>query len=188
MEHAPTTTNQHEHRPNPDTPRIYVACLSAYNNGRLHGRWLHANQPTGALYEEVRDMLKNSPVPGAEEWAIHDYENFAGIGVGEYAPLDHITQVAAGVAEHGGAFAGWASEQPVGEATIEAFEDAYLGSWPDTAAYGEDLINDLGDPLQEVPDWIRPYVRIDTKQLGQDASSSLNTISGADGQVHLFDP
>ena len=25
-----------------DTPRIYVACLAAYNNGRLHGRWIDA--------------------------------------------------------------------------------------------------------------------------------------------------
>jgi Antirestriction protein (ArdA) len=26
-------------------PRIYVACLAAYNNGRLHGEWIDADQP-----------------------------------------------------------------------------------------------------------------------------------------------
>ena len=26
------------------SPRIYVACLAAYNAGRLHGRWIDANQ------------------------------------------------------------------------------------------------------------------------------------------------
>ncbi|HCJ18704.1 MAG TPA: antirestriction protein ArdA, partial [Hyphomonas sp.] len=27
--------------PTPETrPRIYVACLAAYNNGCLHGRWI----------------------------------------------------------------------------------------------------------------------------------------------------
>lgn len=25
-------------------PRIYVACLAAYNNGSLHGRWIDADQ------------------------------------------------------------------------------------------------------------------------------------------------
>jgi antirestriction protein len=25
-------------------PRIYVACLAAYNNGNLHGAWIDATQ------------------------------------------------------------------------------------------------------------------------------------------------
>ena len=29
----------------PDQPRIYVACLAAYNNGCLHGRWIDATTP-----------------------------------------------------------------------------------------------------------------------------------------------
>ena len=27
-----------------DTPRIYVACLAAYNGGTLHGEWIDADQ------------------------------------------------------------------------------------------------------------------------------------------------
>ncbi|MDR0779720.1 MAG: antirestriction protein ArdA, partial [Pseudomonadales bacterium] len=60
-------------------PRIYVACLAAYNNGILHGAWLDAAQEPEALQNEVRDMLAASPIAGAEEWAIHDYEGFGEI-------------------------------------------------------------------------------------------------------------
>jgi len=53
-----------------DTPRIYVACLAAYNNGRLHGRWIEAADPH-EVWEQVSAMLAASPESDAEEWAIH---------------------------------------------------------------------------------------------------------------------
>ncbi|MEP0315093.1 MAG: antirestriction protein ArdA, partial [Hyphomonas sp.] len=51
-------------------PRIYVACLAAYNNGCLHGRWIAVTTPD-EIMSEVRAMLADSPLPDAEEWAIH---------------------------------------------------------------------------------------------------------------------
>ena len=51
-------------------PRIYVACLAAYNAGHLHGRWIEATTPDEVMVE-VRAMLADSPLPEAEEWAIH---------------------------------------------------------------------------------------------------------------------
>ena len=56
--------------PSEDAPRIYVACLAAYNNGCLHGRWIEATTPDDIM-GQVRAMLAASPLPGAEEWAIH---------------------------------------------------------------------------------------------------------------------
>ncbi|HBL92812.1 MAG TPA: hypothetical protein DD375_04790, partial [Hyphomonas sp.] len=53
-----------------DRPRVYVACLAAYNNGRLHGAWINATEPD-EIMEHVRAMLAASPEPDAEEWAIH---------------------------------------------------------------------------------------------------------------------
>ena len=61
-----------------DTPRIYVACLAAYNNGHLHGRWIDANQDPDAIQVEISAMLAASPIADAEEWAIHDYEGYEG--------------------------------------------------------------------------------------------------------------
>jgi antirestriction protein len=56
----------------PKTPRIYVACLSAYNNGHLHGWWIDADQEPDALWLDIEEMLADSPMDDAEEWAIHD--------------------------------------------------------------------------------------------------------------------
>lgn len=53
-------------------PRIYVASLSDYNAGRLHGSWLDANQPVDQLNDGVQAMLASSTEPLAEEYAIHD--------------------------------------------------------------------------------------------------------------------
>ncbi len=54
-----------------DGPRIYVACLAAYNNGHLHGRWIDAAQDAEDIQSEISEMLSASPIPNAEEWAIH---------------------------------------------------------------------------------------------------------------------
>ena len=38
------------------TPRIYVASLSDYNAGHLHGRWIDADQDPDAIREEIAAM------------------------------------------------------------------------------------------------------------------------------------
>ena len=43
-------TNQHHTEP----PRIYVACLAAYNNGILHGAWIEATD-AWSMWEATRD-------------------------------------------------------------------------------------------------------------------------------------
>ena len=64
------------------TPRIYVRCLTAYNSGKLHGKWIDANQNANSIREEIREVLHSSPEHDkfypCEEWAIHDYEDFGG--------------------------------------------------------------------------------------------------------------
>lgn len=63
-------------------PRIYVACLAAYNNGKLHGEWIDLDG-TEDVPERIQEVLKTSPEPDAEEWAVHDHEYCGALG--EYA-------------------------------------------------------------------------------------------------------
>ena len=49
------------------TPRIYVACLAAYNNGILHGEWIDADQGVEHISEQAAAMLKASPIEDAED-------------------------------------------------------------------------------------------------------------------------
>jgi antirestriction protein len=64
-------------------PLIYVVCLAAYNARILHGQWIPAAQDADSLHKEVQELLKQSPEPLAEEWAIHDYEGFGEIRIDE---------------------------------------------------------------------------------------------------------
>lgn len=58
-----------------ESPRIYVADLTAYNNGKLIGKWLDvADYKSGAeVMVEIKRLLKTW---GAEEYSIHGYDNF----------------------------------------------------------------------------------------------------------------
>ena len=75
-------------------PRIYVASLSDYNNGHLHGRWISAAQDPDLIYDEIHQMLATSPSPQAEEWAIHDYEGFTPHDICETEDIPTITRIA----------------------------------------------------------------------------------------------
>lgn len=71
--------------------KIYVACLAAYNNGILHGEWIEANSDVDELQKGVDKVLQSSPAPDAEEYAIHDYDDFPNLG--EYPGLERIAEV-----------------------------------------------------------------------------------------------
>jgi antirestriction protein len=181
---------QHNARP---VPRIYVASLSDYNDGRLHGAYIDAAQEPDELHQEVRRMLAASPMPGAEEFAVHDYEGFGPLRLEEYEGLETISTVAMGIAEHGPAFAHWAAL--VGTQNPDAlarFEDAHYGHFESVEAYVEELFDDLGVRAQveeSVPEWLRDYVHLDVASFARDmeANGELWTSEG-DGGVYVFDP
>ena len=75
-------------------PRVYAACLAAYNNGILHGEWIDADQDVDDIHAEIQAMLKRSPIKGAEEWAFHDHEYMGQIS--EYESVEHVSEIGAG--------------------------------------------------------------------------------------------
>ncbi len=88
---TPNTAAYRDHRSQTENgPRIYVACLAAYNNGRLHGRWIDAGQDVEEIQTEITEMLAASPIQLAEEWAIHDYEGFEGASLGEFSSIQWV--------------------------------------------------------------------------------------------------
>lgn len=169
-------------------PRIYVACLAAYNAGRLHGRWIDAAQDADAIHAEVHAMLAASPVPGAEECAIHDYEGFAGIRIGEYDSIETVAKLAALLDEHGAAIAAFYDNQPgYWDDNLDdiepAFQDAYCGEWESERAYAEDYAESTG-ALQEDARW--PYDHIDWDDATEDLMQDYWSTSAPDGGVFIF--
>ena len=169
-------------------PRIYVACLAAYNNGRLHGEWIDADQSADELHEAIQRMLAASPEPGAEEWAIHDFEGFAPLRLGEYESLESVAAIAAGIAEHSEAFTAWLSydsdRDPV---DTSAFEDAYRGEWESLRAYAESFAADIGlyDAAEKSGS---AYVVVDIDMLTRDLDIELYAVDSANHTVYVFDP
>lgn len=166
-----------------DTARIYVACLAAYNNGILHGAWIDASGGAWAIWDGIAAILAASPIAGAEEWAIHDYEGFAGIRIREYAGVERVAELAAFVAEHGTLGAGLYSHfgDDLEEAR-EAITDRYLGCYARLADYMEEIT----EQSITVPQQLAFY--IDWEAMARDAelSGDLFTIQTAYDEVHVF--
>lgn len=186
---------QREQREPALSPRIYVASLSDYNAGRLHGTWLDAAQEPEALLAGIGEMLAASPEPGAEEWAIHDYEAFAGVRLDEYESIEQVSEIALGIAEHGAAFGAWAEH--LGRSCwddLGRFEDCYRGRWDSVTDYAEDFLEALGLPQiieQAVPEELQPYVSVDAGAFARDmaANGELAVVEDdPSGGVFIFGP
>lgn len=165
-----------------DKPRIYVACLAAYNSGRLHGAWIDANQDAGAIRAEVAAMLKCSPIVGAEECAIHAFEGFEGAHVEEYAGLEQVAELAEFVAEHGRlgalvlAYFGDLSE------TREALTDRYHGCFATVADYMEEL----AQGCVQIPEFLARYIDYEAMAIDAELGGDILTFETAHDEVHVF--
>ena len=146
------------------TPRIYVASLSDYNAGRLHGKWIDAAQDVDTIREEISEMLAGSKELGAEEWAIHDFEGFGEWRLSESESLETITIYAAALAElvdeAGEAFPVWYGNASRAAYTdpdelLNDFNDAYRGKWSSLADYAADCAEQCGNIPKDLPDFIR---------------------------------
>ncbi len=162
--------------------RIYAVCLAAYNNGILHGCWIDACQDADDIYREIRAMLAASPIEGAEEFAIHDYEGFEGVTLSEYQGIEFVVALAAFIKEHG----------PLGGAVLAHFggclEDAeaalsdhYAGEYESIAAFAQEITEEAS----AIPEKLAYY--IDYDRMGHDLEmSDVFTVETQFDEVHVF--
>ena len=170
-------------------PRIYVASLSDYNDGRLYGTWIDATQDPDEIHYDVQNMLTQSPQLFAEEWAIHDYEGFGYIQLSEYTDFETVSRLAQGFDTHGDAFSAWiAHNGDTSQEAADQFEDAYLGHWTDIREYAEQLAEDLGLTEDIIPEEHRSYITIDFDRLISDLEMDLIVARANDGGIHVFNP
>lgn len=145
---------------NKTTPRIYVACLASYNAGHLHGRWIDATQGAEAIHTEIQSILKTSPEPLAEEWAVHDYEGFGAIELSEWPGIERVSALANLIENHGDAFTLWYESQDGQHFEITELEDKFLEQWQGAhdseVAFADYLLEETGQ-LREVPEWAQNY-------------------------------
>lgn len=161
---------------------IYVACLAAYNNSILHGKWINANQHFEDINNDIRDMLKTSPIEDAEEFAIHDYEGFEGLSISEYEGINRVAALAAFIDEHG--ILGAELINHFGgdlEDAQHAIEENYSGVFDSVAEFAQQLTEDT----TEIPDNLRYY--IDYEAMARDLEiNDLLAIEVKYQEVHIF--
>ncbi|MEM6942647.1 MAG: antirestriction protein ArdA [Pseudomonadota bacterium] len=160
---------------------IYAACLAAYNNGVLYGQWIDATQGVFAMQDAIAAMLAASPVPGAEERAIHDFEGFEGAPVDEWLGLDSVASLAEFIAEHGRLGGGLVGCLSCITEAREAIAERYVGCYASLADWAEELTEGQGD----IPEHLAPY--IDYERMARDlAISDVFTVETGLGEVHVF--
>jgi antirestriction protein len=161
--------------------------LAAYNNGRLHGEWIDATQDVEDIREEIQQMLRASPERGAEEWAIHDYENFGEVSIREYEDLEQVAKAASLIAEFPetasdviGYFGGLRN---LDEAE-ETLRERYRGLWTDVEDWARDQFQELGD-WEKIPEYLRNYIDLKSYARDREMSGDIFTIETDQG-THVF--
>lgn len=149
--------------------KIYVASLSDYNAGILHGAWfdLSVYDDADELYQDIyKVVLSTSPtahsegLAAAEEYAIHDYDDIYPSGLGEYESLSDLMEIQdclnqCSSYEEEEAFCAWLNETG-NSPDYSSFEDAYCGKYDSEEDYAYQYIEETGI-LDSLPEWAQRY-------------------------------
>lgn len=162
---------------NTNKNRIYIACLASYNAGYLHGAWIECNDLE--TLEKGRDqVIKTSPVPDAEEWAIHDYELPFEISEYEFfTTIIEIIEFINGSHNSDLAIAIYNDCKDLGEA--QDMIEKYEGSFDSVKDYGEHY----AENCMNIPENLSYY--IDYEKLGRDYGMDSHKIE-ANNTTHYF--
>lgn len=163
-------------------PRIYVADLAAYNNGKLHGVWIDAALEMEDIQEAVAKMLKASPEGFAEEYAIHDYEGFGSYRVSEYEGLESVHEVACFIEEHEELGAELLAHFSSIDEARTAIEENYAGCYESVADFAEELTEDS----VQIPESLARYIDYNAMAYDMEVGGDIFTIELGHREVHIF--
>lgn len=166
-----------------ESPRIYVACLAAYNHGILHGTWLDATLEPEAIMDATQAMLKTSPIAGAEEHAIHDYEGFYNFELSEYEDFTEVHEYANFLQEYGQIGALLLTYVECDVRIAEAMmKDGYCGGYRSLAGFAQEITEDT----IEIPEELRYYIDYQAMALDMESNGEIITFEIAHDEVHIF--
>jgi len=142
--------------------KIYVADLAAYNSGILHGIWIDNLLDLTEVEEQITTLFSKSPMEYAEEYAIHDYEGFGNIDIGEFFSIERVHNIALFLFEndeYGHLILSYCNED-IQEAN-RMLNDCFLGQYDSVEDYAQEMLADslqLPANLSYYFDWER-YAR-----------------------------
>jgi antirestriction protein len=170
-----------------DSPKIYVADLEAYNNGRLSGVWLDLTDYSDAdvLMGAINNFLKTT---GGEEYAIHDVENIPNSMYSEYMgqkDFEELYEMIDLSIEHNLPLS--VVQEVVSQYDASAVDEFY-GKYNNAEDFAQQLVDDVG--IESFTDF-EYYLYItdtDRRLLSQDmADSYVDDIKDEDGGNRLIE-
>ena len=133
-------------------------------------------------------ILAASPEADAEEWAIHDFEGFEGIELGESESFGRVSALASCIVEHGDAFAAFVNNGSVDEddhdALADAFNEAYAGTYSSVEDYAQESTEECYD-MKKLPEFLRYHIDWEGVARDMEQSGDIWTADGGRG-VHVF--
>lgn len=161
---------------NPEHLPIRPGIWAADDSAAMTGQWIDATLDPDEITEELDGR------------AIYDTIGFGSFVLEPGEDPEVISRVARGIQEHGDAFAAWARLHDADPDMLATFEEQYLGSFTSLAELGQSLIEASGWSIQQIPEPIRPWVRVDYAEAARHeiAVSTLVLLPGDGEQVHLF--
>lgn len=158
-------------------PNVEVDCPDCEDGVQVH----HNPEPgvylLGLTCKTCRGTGK---VPSAEEWAVHDYDDFPNLG--EYPDVARMVGIAQALTRthNPDALRAWLAT----ESDVDGFEDAYLGSGESWESFFEERAEETG-LLESVPEDLRRY--FDFELYARDMRCNGVWAEEYGGQLHFFD-
>jgi antirestriction protein len=160
-------------------PNVTVECPACEGSGQME---------TGIGMFPCDTCHGECKVPSAEEWAIHDYEGFAGIKLSESESFDNVAALAELIEEHGEELIEAASDY---ESTSDVdelrsiIEDRYRGTYDSREAFAQEMIEECYD-LKDTPDIIKHHIDWDGIAHDLECGGDYSFIRKG-GEVYVFD-
>ena len=127
-------------------------------------------------------MFKSSPVADAEEYAIHDYEGFAGYPISEYEGIESAQKTALFIEEHGKLAAELLNYYSDLEEAQNAINDLYHGQYDSVEDYARQFTEDTSD----IPTHLASYIDYESMARDWEMSGDIVSFELAHGEVHIF--
>ena len=166
------------------TPRVWVGCLACYNEGRLVGTWVNAEDAEAITPENIHGQ----PTTHEELWCF-DHENIPVRG--ELDPVsasawgrclvqvaDELRPALLAWVESGSYVAEGGGDLP----SITDFEERYQGIWNSLSEYAENYISETG-LLDGIPENVARY--FDHEAFANDLMLDYTMIDAPDG-IYVF--
>lgn len=171
-------------------PYVYAACRSAHLAGIDHGQWIALGGRTAdEIADDVAEMLRQSPVDGAEDFMVRARRWFYGARVPTKVTVDELHAAAALIANYGKLAGLWLNLMDSWD-NMDRFDECYVGTFESWLDYSRAVIRHL---FHEFSDDViakmerSQYIRFDIAKYADDLSEEGFHIFGlAAGGVVVF--